>query len=102
MDELALWSALAEEVTRQISGRNTLACSRWLLELQGWLNWSFNVFSLLKPCLNLLYDKTAGKYVPDGRPLRLHKHGTLLGLYGSPVFKLPTPNLDSDQEVLKI
>ena len=26
-DELALWSALAKEVTQQISGRNTPACS---------------------------------------------------------------------------
>jgi hypothetical protein len=29
--------------------------------LAGWLNWSFNVFPLLRPCLNNFYPKISGK-----------------------------------------
>jgi hypothetical protein len=37
---------------------------RWQ-RLAGWLNWSFNVFPLLRPCLNNLYPKIAGKDAPN-------------------------------------
>ncbi|KJA29284.1 hypothetical protein HYPSUDRAFT_1076182 [Hypholoma sublateritium FD-334 SS-4] len=71
VDELLLWST---EPPKKVDGKLPegarlhvhFKLRRWL-QLQGWLNWSFNVFGLLKPCLNLLYDKTAGKYVPDRR-----------------------------------
>jgi len=36
---------------------------RWQ-RLAGWMNWSFNVFPLLKPALNRLYPKIAGKDRP--------------------------------------
>jgi hypothetical protein len=40
----------------------------WLLRrwqrLAGWMNWSFNVFPLLKPVLNRLYPKIVGKDCP--------------------------------------
>lgn len=36
---------------------------RWQ-RLAGWVNWSFNVFPLLKPSLNHLYPKIAGKDHP--------------------------------------
>src|SRR5271168_1844346 len=30
-------------------------------ELAGWINWSFNVFPLLKPALSNVYEKMSGK-----------------------------------------
>src|ERR1700678_3231904 len=30
-------------------------------ELAGWINWSFNVFPLLKPALSNMYEKISGK-----------------------------------------
>ena len=30
-------------------------------QVAGWMNWVFNVFPLLRPCLNGLYDKIKGK-----------------------------------------
>lgn len=33
--------------------------------LAGWLNWSFNVFPLLRPCLNNFYPKISGKDQPN-------------------------------------
>jgi len=34
-------------------------------QLAGWINWSFNVFPLLCPCLNTLYTKITGKDAPN-------------------------------------
>lgn len=31
--------------------------------MAGWLNWAFNVFPLLRPCLNNLYPKIAGRTI---------------------------------------
>jgi hypothetical protein len=33
--------------------------------LAGWINWSFNVFPLLRPCLNVFYPKIRGKEAPN-------------------------------------
>ena len=33
--------------------------------LAGWLNWSFNVYPLLRPCLNNFYPKISGKDRPN-------------------------------------
>jgi hypothetical protein len=33
--------------------------------LAGWINWSLNVFPLLRPALNNFYAKIAGKYAPN-------------------------------------
>jgi len=41
----------------------TWTLRRWQ-RLAGWMNWSFNVFPLLKPALNRLYPKIAGKDRP--------------------------------------
>ena len=35
--------------------------------LAGWLNWSFNVFPLLRPSLNNVYPKIAGKDLPNAQ-----------------------------------
>ncbi|KAJ7029249.1 hypothetical protein C8F04DRAFT_963185 [Mycena alexandri] len=32
------------------------------LQIAGWLNWSFNVYPLLKPALSHLYEKVSGKF----------------------------------------
>ncbi len=37
---------------------------RWQ-RLAGWINWSFNVFPLLRPCLNSFYPKIKGKEAPN-------------------------------------
>ena len=36
-------------------------------QLAGWINWSFNVFPLLKPALANVYAKIAGKYQPHAK-----------------------------------
>jgi hypothetical protein len=33
--------------------------------LAGWINWGFNVFPLLRPCLNTFYPKIQGKEAPN-------------------------------------
>ena len=41
---------------------------RWQ-QMSGWINYAFNVYPLLKPCLNNFYDKMAGKSKPEQRVL---------------------------------
>ena len=36
-------------------------------ELAGWINWSFNVYPLLKPALSNVYDKMSGKTEPHAK-----------------------------------
>jgi hypothetical protein len=36
-------------------------------QMGGWLNWAFNVFPLLRPCLNNFYPKTSGSNQPTRR-----------------------------------
>jgi hypothetical protein len=52
---------LSEELQKW-SARKTLRfpLRRWQ-KLCGWINWVFNVFPLLRPCLNNVYPKMAGK-----------------------------------------
>jgi len=40
--------------------------------LVGWINWSFNVFPLLRPALNNFYTKIAGKCAPN-KYIRINK-----------------------------
>jgi len=40
------------------------ALRRWQ-RLAGWINWGFNVFPLLRPCLNTFYPKIKGKEAPN-------------------------------------
>ncbi|KIK50139.1 hypothetical protein GYMLUDRAFT_112360, partial [Collybiopsis luxurians FD-317 M1] len=54
-----------------------LSPSRWrtlhkFQMLSGWVNWSFNVFPLLHPCLCNVYNKMKGKNRPDA-PIYLNK-----------------------------
>jgi hypothetical protein len=36
-------------------------------QMGGWLNWAFNVFPLLRPCLNNFYPKVSGSHNPTRR-----------------------------------
>ena len=36
-------------------------------QMGGWLNWAFNVYPLLRPCLNNFYPKTSGSHHPTRR-----------------------------------
>jgi hypothetical protein len=36
-------------------------------QIGGWINWAFNVFPLLRPCLNNFYHKISGVYNPSRR-----------------------------------
>jgi hypothetical protein len=36
-------------------------------QMGGWLNWAFNVFPLLRPCLNNFYPKISGTHEPTRR-----------------------------------
>jgi len=36
-------------------------------QMGGWVNWAFNVFPLLRPCLNNFYHKVRGVYSPSRR-----------------------------------
>jgi hypothetical protein len=55
IEDFAFWSEKKHGATWTLH--------RWQ-RLTGWMNWSFNVFSLLKPVLNCLYPKMAGKDHP--------------------------------------
>lgn len=44
--------------------RHTL---REFQRIAGWVNWSLNVYPLLRPALSHLYDKIAGKSNPEGQ-----------------------------------
>ncbi|KAF9031320.1 hypothetical protein BJ165DRAFT_1358366 [Panaeolus papilionaceus] len=56
---------IIRELDRWIDKKGTPAKNGQTLrqwqKLAGWLNWSFNVFPLLRPCLSNVYDKMAGK-----------------------------------------
>jgi hypothetical protein len=55
--------SLIEHVTNFISTApgGTRRSLREFQQLAGWVNWSFNVFPLLKPALSNIYDKIRGK-----------------------------------------
>ncbi|PPQ97796.1 hypothetical protein CVT26_012826 [Gymnopilus dilepis] len=42
---------------------------RYWKQLAGWINWAFNVFPLLRPCLNRFYSKLSGPYIPNQKIL---------------------------------
>ena len=48
-----------------VQSRGTRHSLREWQQLAGWLNWSFNVFPLLRPCLNNVYPKISGKDNPN-------------------------------------
>jgi len=55
IEEFAVWSEKKHGASWSLR--------KWQ-RLAGWINWSFNVFPLLKPALNCLYPKIAGKDRP--------------------------------------
>ena len=57
------WSRLIQQVSEFIATApgGTRCTLREFQQLAGWINWSFNVFPLLKPALSNIYAKIAGK-----------------------------------------
>ena len=47
-----------------VSSNHKFTLREWQ-RLAGWINWSFNVFPLLRPCLNNFYAKISGKCAPN-------------------------------------
>jgi hypothetical protein len=47
-----------------VKKKGTLRTLRRWQRLAGWLNWSFNIFPMMRPALNNLYPKIAGKEQP--------------------------------------
>nr|AAZ14941.1 putative retroelement protein [Coprinellus disseminatus] len=60
LDELASWCDPKGKIARR-----GVPLQRWQ-QLAGWLNWSFNVFPLLRPCLSNVYAKMRGKSSSGG------------------------------------
>jgi hypothetical protein len=56
-------SKLIEHVSHSVATApgGTRRTLREFQQLAGWVNWSFNVFPLLKPALSNVYDKISGK-----------------------------------------
>ncbi|KAF6753313.1 hypothetical protein DFP72DRAFT_1171100 [Ephemerocybe angulata] len=61
LQELDLWCDEAGQLARKGA-----TLKRWQ-QLAGWLNWAFNVFPLLRPCLANVYAKMRGKSVPSAK-----------------------------------
>lgn len=59
-----LLAELDKFCTRKGSRSRSFPLKVWQ-RLAGWLNWAFNVFPLLRPCLNNVYPKLAGKELPN-------------------------------------
>ena len=50
----------AKKVGAKATGSSSFPLKKWQC-LAGWLNWSFNVYPHLHPCLNNIHDKIGGK-----------------------------------------
>ncbi|KAF5341895.1 hypothetical protein D9611_001136 [Ephemerocybe angulata] len=61
LQELDLWCDEAGQLARKGA-----TLKRWQ-QLAGWLNWAFNVFPHLRPCLANVYAKMRGKSVPTAK-----------------------------------
>ena len=55
---------LIAAMTDFISSHRKFSLKEWQ-RLAGWINWSLNVFPLLRPALNNFYAKISGKSAPD-------------------------------------
>ena len=64
---LDLLHEIEEFCTIPMQGRGNKHTLREWQRLAGWVNWSFNVFPLLRPCLNNFYPKIAGKDAPNAQ-----------------------------------
>jgi hypothetical protein len=61
-----LCDALYSWATKPASKKSNYKLRHWQ-QMGGWLNWAFNVFPLLRPCLNNFYHKTSGVRNPTQR-----------------------------------
>jgi hypothetical protein len=62
---LDLLHEIEEFCATRVNHRGNKHMLRAWQRLAGWVNWSFNVFPLLRPCLNNFYPKIAGKDSPN-------------------------------------
>jgi hypothetical protein len=60
-DALDAWSI------KPINGSKSNYQLKYWQQMGGWVNWSFNVFPLLRPCLNNFYHKISGVHSPTRR-----------------------------------
>jgi hypothetical protein len=58
-----LCDALYSWAIKPTSGKSNYHLRHWQ-QMAGWINWAFNVFPLLRPCLNNLYHKISGVHDP--------------------------------------
>jgi hypothetical protein len=61
LDALEVW------YTKPLDGSKQHYHLRHWQQMAGWLNWAFNVYPLLRPCLNIFYAKTARQFNPSKR-----------------------------------
>lgn len=75
LEELTVWSTEPRKSEKSSDGgkpsKNSkkpvhFKLKRWQ-KMNGWMNYSFNVYPLLKACLNNFYPKMAGKLKPEQR-----------------------------------
>jgi hypothetical protein len=59
-----LLEALTAWHTRPLNGSKQSYQLKYWQQMAGWVNWAFNVYPLLRPCLNRFYPKFAGIYNP--------------------------------------
>ncbi|PPQ96749.1 hypothetical protein CVT26_010234 [Gymnopilus dilepis] len=64
-----LLEALTTWYSRPVNASKQAYRMRYWKQLAGWINWAFNVFPLLRPCLNCFYSKIAGPYDPGKKIL---------------------------------
>ena len=55
---------LIDAISEFINSHKKFTLKEWQ-RLAGWMNWSFNVFPLLRPALNNFYAKISGKNAPN-------------------------------------
>jgi hypothetical protein len=60
IEELRFWSKSSKP------HKTSFKLKKWQ-QLAGWVNWSLNVFPLLRPCLNNFYSKISGNVQPRQR-----------------------------------
>ena len=59
-----LCDALYSWAIKPVNGAKTNFQLKHWQQMGGWLNWAFNVFPRLRPCLNNFYPKISGSHVP--------------------------------------
>jgi hypothetical protein len=63
----ALCEALYSWAMKPHKGSKTNYQLKHWQQIGGWINWAFNVFPLLRPCLNNFYHKISGAHNPSRR-----------------------------------